>query len=132
MEAARLHARGELEDAADEEAKDQHDAQHLQEQFAHWGIVDDGDDAGAAVGGARYFYLWPQNVPAWNLFMACSTQWRHGFSGPTGLDYPCVEVVLRREGVRPSEQSRMWRLLCAMERGALQGWAELRDERRKD
>lgn len=31
--------------------------------------------------------LWPENKAAFDLFVSLQTQWRHGFSGPTGLDY---------------------------------------------
>jgi hypothetical protein len=30
--------------------------------------------------------IFEENVPAWLLFRSLRTQWREGFSGPTGLD----------------------------------------------
>jgi hypothetical protein len=33
------------------------------------------------------YEVWPENMPAINLFSSISTQWRTGMSGPTGLDY---------------------------------------------
>jgi hypothetical protein len=77
------------------------------------------------------FYLWPENVPAWLFFRACSTQWRHGFNGPTGLDYAGVEVLMRRLRVPFRRRDRMLQLVRAMERGSLLGWAEMRDERER-
>lgn len=37
--------------------------------------------------------VWPDNLPAVNVFVAMSTQWRTGMSGPTGLDYSALPVV---------------------------------------
>ena len=33
------------------------------------------------------------------MFVACSTQWRHGMSGPTGLDYSAVQATMMMLGV---------------------------------
>lgn len=41
----------------------------------------------------------PENLPAIELFLGCLTQWRVGFSGPTGLDYHGVEAAGRLLGV---------------------------------
>jgi hypothetical protein len=70
------------------------------------------------------FHLWPCNLPAWNFFHACGTQWRHGFEGPTGLDYAGVEVVMERRRVPRRQRDKLWDLLIAMESGALRGWRE--------
>ena len=37
--------------------------------------------------------MWPENWPALQLFIRCQTQWRHGFNGPTGLDYGAVVAM---------------------------------------
>jgi len=38
----------------------------------------------------------PENVEAVQVFSACSTQWRHTFSGMrSGLDYMAVESLMR-------------------------------------
>ena len=34
-----------------------------------------------------------ENEPVLQLFSASTTQFRQGFSGPTGLDYPAVKLV---------------------------------------
>lgn len=78
----------------------------------------------------RTFYLWPENVPAWSLFQACGTQWRQSMEGATGLDYPGCEVVMRRRRIPQRDRDRMFCLLQAMERGALKGWHQLREERK--
>lgn len=77
----------------------------------------------------KVFCLWPENVPAWQLWHACSTQWHHGFQGPTGLNYEGCEVVMRRRRIPPRKRDRFFALLQAMERGALEGWRQLREER---
>jgi hypothetical protein len=73
---------------------------------------------------ARRFYLWPENVPAWQFFLACRTQWRHGFNGPTGLDYAGVECLMRQLRIGPRRQAKLWPLLRAAEVGYLEGMHE--------
>lgn len=43
--------------------------------------------------------VWPDNWQAVVLFSEMGTQWRIGFSGPTGLDYGCVYARLDRLGL---------------------------------
>lgn len=74
------------------------------------------------------FYLWPENVPAWRFFLACDTQWRHGYDGPTGLAWEAVQVRVERLVPR-RRRPRLWELLECMERGALIGWREGRRKR---
>lgn len=73
------------------------------------------------------FYLWPDLVPALQMWRAVQTQWRDGFQGRTGLDYPGVDVVMRRRGLRGRAADEMFGLLQAMERAALDVWATMRD-----
>lgn len=75
------------------------------------------------------FYLWPENVWMWQVFIACRTQWRSGFVGATGLDYAGVQTVFEKKLRIPRrKQDEAWRLLDAMEIGALLGWGEKREE----
>jgi hypothetical protein len=37
----------------------------------------------------------PEAQPAVAAYLACGTQWRAGFSGRTGLDYPACLAVIR-------------------------------------
>lgn len=73
------------------------------------------------------------------MWRAVQTQWRISVVGAqpagmgvapvvahTGLDYPGVEVVMRRHGVRGRAADQMFALLQAMERAALDAWAEMR------
>jgi len=48
--------------------------------------------------------LYAQNVVVFNLFTRCLTQFRSGFSGPTGLDYSGVMQVMKMTGIEPTEQ----------------------------
>ena len=100
--------------------------EHLDEAFAAFGLLPDR----AVPVRLACFYLWPENVPAWRFFRSCSTQWRHGFNGPTGLDYASVNVLI--EQLHPRKRARMWELVRAMEHGALVGWDQLRAEQTRD
>jgi hypothetical protein len=39
--------------------------------------------------------LLPESEPAIAAYLACSTQWRAGSGGRTGLDYPACELATR-------------------------------------
>lgn len=77
---------------------------------------------------APTFYLWPCNVAAWRAFQALRTQWRTGMSGYTGLDYAAVIAWLRLHGHRGKAARRLLAGIQACEAGALQAWAELREQ----
>lgn len=51
--------------------------------------------------------VWPENWEAWTLFMRVATQWRYGFSGPTGLDYAAVYPLIDRMHLDPEDWDRM-------------------------
>lgn len=72
-------------------------------------------------------YLWPENLPSWNLFQAVSTQWMTGMAGPTGLSYPGVEVVMRKTRVKRCDEERMFFEIQCMERATLSAWREKTD-----
>lgn len=76
------------------------------------------------VAQAEVFYLWPENVSAWRLFMACVNRWRTGMAGREGLDAYGVEVEMRLHRVRPRQHRQRWREIKAMESAALKAWAE--------
>lgn len=66
--------------------------------------------------------LWPEHIEAWNVFAACSTQWRI-IAGPSslfqqGLDYIAVESVMRMRGV--TAQTDCFGQIQCIERGALE------------
>jgi hypothetical protein len=72
-------------------------------------------------------YLWPENVPSWNLFQAMSTQWMVGMAGATGLSYPGVEVVMRKARVKRCDEERIFHEIQCMERVTLSAWREKTD-----
>lgn len=94
--------------------------------MAVWGLYAEAP----LVAPAQKFYLWPENVPYWDLFMACHTQWHHGMEGRVSLNYPGVEVVMERRRIPLRKRNRAFELLQAMETGALQGWHEARERAR--
>ena len=88
--------------------------------LAAFGLVAEG----AALPVAEPFYLWPELAPGFELWTQLQTQWRVGMAGPTGLDYSGVAAVMRMLGLRPKVQrERLWQIQ-AMERAALDFWAE--------
>ena len=54
---------------------------------------------------------------AFDLFMACRTQWRTGFGGITGLDYTAVQNVAGVLGIRLN--ARCLELVQVLEMAAL-------------
>jgi hypothetical protein len=54
---------------------------------------------------------------AFRLFQLCSTQWRTGMSGVTGLDYVAVDFVARANGIKVGKKLLQW--LQVMEGEAL-------------
>lgn len=57
--------------------------------------------------------LMPANMVAAGLWLQVQGQWRVGFGGPTGIDWPAVESIARvlRVPVTP----RLWQQLHALE-----------------
>jgi hypothetical protein len=97
--------------------------ERLNEQFAALGIQVEGS---VLADEWQPFYLWPENVEAYSLFASLRTQWRHGFSGPTGLDYAAVLAHMRAVGIRRRKFGELYAAVRVMEQGALEGFAEMR------
>lgn len=75
------------------------------------------------------FEVHPANWPSVCTFLACETQWRAvaGMAGGPiwlGLDYPAVDVVLRRSGAEDPDM--VFADLQTMEDAALAVFAEAR------
>lgn len=64
--------------------------------------------------------IWPENLPAYELFNALGTQWRTGMGGATGLDYNVVPAVLRLQAVPRADWPQLFADLRVMEAAALQ------------
>lgn len=72
------------------------------------------------------FYLWPECLPAFNVFQSLQSQWRVGMAGATGLDYTAVEAFMRMNGVRRKDQAELLYCLQVMEFATLREWASRR------
>ncbi len=75
--------------------------------------------------------VWPASVPAVNVFLALSTQWRMGFNGFIGLDYGVVPAVMRLCGVPHADRREMFEDLRVMEDAAMLVMAEERRSSRE-
>lgn len=64
--------------------------------------------------------VWPENWQAVDVFCAVSTQWRHGYAGPTGLDYAVLPAVLDLAGVVMDERADVFHAIRVMESEALE------------
>lgn len=82
----------------------------------------------AARGGERVVEVWPDNHAAFILFNNLSTQWRVGFSGPTGLDYSAVYPLLDRAAKDPQEWDEMFSDIQVMEGAALKQMSDNRSD----
>lgn len=63
--------------------------------------------------------VWPDAVQAVRVFMAMETQWRHGFAGPTGLDYGSLAEVWERCEVPEADRDAVFEDLRVLELAAL-------------
>lgn len=63
--------------------------------------------------------IWPVNLTATNVFVAMTTQWQHGFGGPTGLKYESLPVVFRMIGIPRKEWTDTFECLRLMEAEAM-------------
>lgn len=70
------------------------------------------------------FALWPENVPAVQLWLDASTQWRVGMACATGLDYAGVEALMRMQGIRGDKRRELFADLRTMEGATLRAWGE--------
>lgn len=63
--------------------------------------------------------IWPENMDAADVFVLMGTQWRVGFSGPTGLDYGVLPLVFRSLGIDEERQPDVFDGVRVMESAAL-------------
>lgn len=63
--------------------------------------------------------MWPDNLPAVNVLIAMSTQWRVGAAGPVGLDYNVLPAVLRLQGIPRSDWPDTFECVRVLEAEAL-------------
>lgn len=65
----------------------------------------------------------PDNWATVMLFLRLQTQWRHGFGGATGLDYPAVFQTMDRLRIADTD-GLIFEGLQVMELGALRAMTE--------
>ena len=68
--------------------------------------------------------VWPENWAAFTVFEAMRTQWRSGFSNPTGLDYAALPFVMRRCKVLAAQQNDVFSKIRMMEADVLTLFSE--------
>lgn len=68
--------------------------------------------------------VWPENVQAYRLFCDLQTQWRVGMSGPSGLDYAVLFVMIDRMKLSPEAAEDLEYDVRAMESEALSAMHE--------
>lgn len=77
------------------------------------------------------YELWPEHALAWQVYLDCNTQWVKavglGVVIWEGLNYPGVEVVMRRYGVPPEQENEVFEQLQVLETETV----SIRNERRK-
>ncbi|MBS0507581.1 MAG: DUF1799 domain-containing protein [Proteobacteria bacterium] len=96
----------------------------MHQALASFGLLPpgDGDDAEGAE-----LWLWPDNRPAWDLWLCLSTQWRVGMGGATGLDYAGVQAAMQLMGVARKDRAELFALVRAMEGATLDEWERQRE-----
>lgn len=63
--------------------------------------------------------IWPDVWAAFKVFKALGTQWRVGFSGPSGLEYQAIPFVLRMQAIPRSDWPAIFDDIGVMESAAL-------------
>lgn len=73
--------------------------------------------------------IWPDMLPAVNIFIAMSTQWRMGSQGPIGVDYSVLPVMWKLFEVKKKARLEIFQDLRILEDAAL---GEMRVANTKD
>lgn len=63
--------------------------------------------------------IWPENWPAFSLFLQLGTQWRVGVAGRTGLDYLPLFALMDRQGLTGDAWQETFDDIRALEEAAL-------------
>lgn len=71
--------------------------------------------------------LLPANAAVAGLWLQVQGQWRTGFGGPTGLDWPAVERIAAL--LRVPVTTRLWQQMHALEQTELAIIMERREEK---
>lgn len=68
--------------------------------------------------------VWPENAEAVLVFTKLRTQWRHGMSGITGLEYGALDPVMRMVRVPRERRGQIFEDVRIMEGAVLKMAAE--------
>ena len=99
----------------------------LAQALASFGLLPPTAAGGGVDGSERELWLWPENRPAWDLWLCLQTQWRVGMAGATGLDYSAVAAVMHMQGTPRKKRPELLALLRVMEAEVLEVWARERN-----
>lgn len=72
------------------------------------------------------FTVMPENAQAFDVFIRCQTQWRHSFSGVTGLDYTALIQVIR-VCIPKKQRNQIFDDVRLIESGALRAISKRRE-----
>jgi hypothetical protein len=64
--------------------------------------------------------VWPENLPAVDLFLQMQTQWSVGMAGPVGLRYEVLFLLMDRMGLSGRDVDWMFSDVRVMELAALE------------
>ncbi len=96
------------------------DAESQDQALAAFGLVRADDPVTAD------FEVWPEHERAVSVFVRMLTQWQVGLSGPVGLRYESLFVVLRLTGTPRAQWAGVFDDVRIMESEALKAFAERR------
>lgn len=65
-------------------------------------------------------WVWPENIPAVNMFVFLGTQWLVGPSGPYGVNYDRMWTKMDRMGLTPAQCEQMEDDIRTLEDAALE------------
>lgn len=71
-------------------------------------------------------WVYPENWPAFLVFIGMQTQWRSGMNGPTGLVYASLPAVYQKNGIRRKQQQDVFAALQVVEAEVIKCWSEER------
>ena len=63
--------------------------------------------------------MWPETLPAINLFAKVLTQWRTAPNGIIGLDYNTIDILMNYEAIPMEERGELLSEIACLERGYL-------------
>eukprot|EP01034_Spumella_vulgaris_P039387 gene39387-48676_t len=109
------------------EAEQLREDREVDAALAMWGLVADRSQV-----ALLDVYLWPCNVPSWDLFQRLQSQWLVGMSGAVGLNYSGVESAMRLMDIKKGKRAKFFADIQVMERATLAAWEERRNKESPD